>query len=45
MRTQNVKSLMRKAVLLIVLLTVAITSGTLTLQLTAKNHSHSSVTG
>ena len=45
MRAQNVKSLMRKAALLIVLLSVAITSGTLTLSLTAKNHSHSSVTG
>ncbi len=45
MRAQNIKSLTRIASLLIVLLTVAITSGTLTLPLTAENHSHSSVTG
>ena len=45
MRVQNIKSLTRIASLLIVLLTVAITSGTLTLPLTAENHSHSSVTG
>ena len=45
MRTQNVKSLTRKTALLIVLLIVTITSATLTLSLTAKNHSHSSVTG